>query len=170
MFKLYAAGDSNGLREILAADDWPELDRMMAAKMLGRLDAVDARTDLIVALSDVGPPVRAAAASALRKLGAAPAVEELAHVAADPDELDWVRSYAIEALVSVGDGRAVSGLIALAKHGHVWRRRWAVKQLGELRAIQTAKVIEDARKRDNILHRHIYRRALRRIRAAQGGK
>jgi hypothetical protein len=94
----------------------------------------------------------------------------LARVAADPHELDWVRCYAIEALLSVEDERAADALTLLAENGHVWRRRWAVKQLGELNAAQAENVIEDARKRDNIVHRHVYRRALRRIRTAQRGK
>lgn len=109
--------------------------REIAAQGLGYLGSEKAVPALAEALSDPDAAVRRRAAAALETLPAAPAVEQLAHVAVH-DSVPDVRSFAVRALGSIGDEQAIAALARATADSVATVREGAAEELGRLQAVQ----------------------------------
>ncbi len=88
---------------------------------------------LIKALEDPKVEVRLAATEALGELQAEPAVDAIAALYIDPEEVVVLAS--VEALAAIGSDSTVTPLIAALKLGHPQPRETAAVKLGELGAV-----------------------------------
>jgi HEAT repeat protein len=139
--------------------------RRLAARYAAQLDARQAIPQLLAMLRAHDPPARSAAASALGKLGAREALDDLADIALE-DEDPIVRAWAAGAIGEIGGEEAV-GVLAAVLDSEDWVvRRAAVYGLGASGERSALALVEQARMRERWTRRRVYREAARRLRHA----
>jgi HEAT repeat protein len=161
-------GDTNYLIETLRDPD----HRIMVAKYLGELGAVEATQPLLRLLDAADPDVRVAAAKALGGLGAREALPQLREITLH-DQDDGVRSWAIGALGDIGDPGGVDLLVPVLRDSS-WRVRaaaaLALGRLGDPKALEPLRATRRELRRSPVewyLYRRVYNRAIKILRTME---
>ena len=161
VWQLFKAGDVAALADALASSDRSSDDRFLAARFLGKLEARSVVDQLRLALTDEDQDVRIAVVRALGSLLALSAADDLLGIARDPGESQPIREWALDALTTLHDSRAAPQLEKFLQHPDKHRRRWAATELGRLGEPRVVDALRRAQAADDILHRHVYGRAIR---------
>lgn len=141
--------------------------RFLAAKYLGELGVQEAIPDLIRLLRGGDAATRSSAAEALGMLDARTATPDLVELARH-DELVVPRTFAITALGSLGDARAVEPLSELLSDENILIRQSAARALGALGDDTAIEALRAAAARERWYSRGLHKKAIRRIRERSG--
>jgi HEAT repeat protein len=117
--------------------------RAAALSALGRAGNAETIPILVAGLSSPEPALRFNAILGLRQLHNAEAVRSLAQIIDRPEELDYIKEGAIEALGRIGGPEAVSALLNILSRADDYLAMRAAEALAELGATQAESLILD---------------------------
>jgi HEAT repeat protein len=140
--------------------------RISAVLQLGELGGAEARDALLKCLNAGDDKLRNGALVSLRKIGDPSTAQKVLEIA-ESDPSPGTRLRAIEALMDFRDPKSVDLLVAMLEHPggwEPWYRRWAVKQLSRVRAVQAIPALERAGRSAGWLDRMRIRRLIRHLR------